>query len=521
MRMLKIKDFIKNISYLPFLYGTFPILFLFAHNISELKYEMLWAPLLTVIFVILVFTVVLRIFIKDYRKSGLILSLFFLLFLSYGNFKELVSGGWLEGIGVIRDTYLYPFGVLLFGLASYFIMKSGDSKIVYGFFKTTGCVLIVVSLVSIGSSAYSNRRNNSVFLDDASRSESSQNQNLPDIYYIIPDTYARADVLKELYDYDNSEFINFLKGKGFSVLSDSKSNYQNTMISIPSTLNMDYLDNLLPETIREDDFKNMVQNSRVQQFLKERGYKIIYFDSGYGITSYNKYADIKFNSSYINDFSRQIIETSVLKYFLVKRKLFGFSIKNEERKRILYSIDKLKEIPEMEVGGPKFVFLHINSPHTPFLFDRNGKDVDVDWYSVTSPEEYNSLWLDQLIFISGQLRSAVEEILARSKTEPIIVIQSDHGLEVMAQGSPEEFFQSDTFTEARIKNFSAFYLPGNKKKTLPNNLTNVNTFRFIFKNYFNADFNLLENKIYRYFDYSLLKRHSDLKNMKQVPKSLL
>src|SRR3990167_9749042 len=98
MRMLKIKDFIKNISYLPFLYGTFPILFLFAHNISELKYEMLWAPLLTVIFVILVFTVVLRIFIKDYRKSGLILSLFFLLFLSYGNFKELVSGGWLEGI---------------------------------------------------------------------------------------------------------------------------------------------------------------------------------------------------------------------------------------------------------------------------------------------------------------------------------------------------------------------------------------------------------------------------------------
>lgn len=517
--MLKIKDFIKNIPYLPFLYGIFPILFLFTHNISELKYEMLWLPLFTVIFIILVFTVILSIFVKDYHKSGLILSLFFLLFLSYGNFKELLSGGWLADIGIIKDKYLYPLGILFFGLASYFVMRSGDLKAVYGFFKTVGCVLITYSLVSIGFSAYSNRQSDVGFWDSVDQTESGQNQNLPDIYYIIPDTYARADVLKELYDYDNSEFINFLKGKGFSVLSNNKSNYQNTMISIPSTLNMDYLDNLLPETINDDDFKNMVQNSRVQQFLKGRGYKIIYFDSGYGITSYNKYADLKFNSSYINDFSRQIIETSLLKYFVVKRNLFGFSIKNEERKRILYSIDKLKEIPEMEVGGPKFVFLHINSPHTPFLFDRNGGEVDVDWYSVTSSKEYNDLWLDQLIFISRQLSSAVEEILAKSKTEPIIVIQSDHGLEVMAFGLPEEYFQSDTFTRARIKNFSAFYLPGNKKKILPNDLTNVNTFRFIFKNYFNADLNLLENKIYKYFDYSLLKHSSDLKNMKQVPKS--
>ena len=518
--MLKIKDFIKNIPYLPFLYGIFPVLFLFTHNISELKYEMLWLPLFTIIFIILVITLILSIFIKDYHKSGLILSLFFLLFLSYGNFKELLSGGWLADMGIIKDKYLYPLGILFFGLASYFIMKSGDLKAVYGFFKTAGCVLIVYSIESIGFSAYSNRQKDTVFLNNVSQMETGQNQNLPDIYYIIPDTYARADVLKELYDYDNSGFIDFLKGKGFSVLSDSKSNYQNTMISIPTTLNMDYLDNLLPETIKEDDFKNMVQNSRVQQFLKERGYKIIYFDSGYGITSYNKYADIKFNPSYINDFSRQIIETSLLKYFVVKRNLFGFSIKNEERKRILYSVEKLKEIPEMEVGGPKFVFLHINSPHTPFLFDRNGGEVDVDWDSVTSSEEYNNLWLDQLIFISGQLSSAVEEILAKSKTEPIIVIQSDHGLEVMMHGLPDEFFQSDAFTRARIKNFSAFYLPGNKKKILPNNLTNVNTFRFIFKNYFNADLNLLEDKIYRYFDYSLLKHRSDLKNMKQVPKSL-
>ena len=509
---MKFKDFLKNIPYLPFVYGIFPVLFLFVHNISELQYEMLWLPLFAVIFIILIFAVVLSIFVKDYRKSGLILSLFFLLFLSYGNFKELLSGGWLEDLGIIRDKYLYSLGVLFFGLTSYFIMRARDLKAVYGFFKTMGCVLIAISLVSMGFSAYStNKRNDVGPLDGAGQIDLSQKQNFPDIYYIIPDSYGRADTLKESYDYDNSEFINFLKKKGFSVLSRSNSNYQNTILSIPTTLNMDYWDNLLPEAVKEDDFTNKIQNSRVQQFLKERGYKTIFLNSGYGITSFNKYSDFKFDPSYINDFSARIIENSLLKYFVIKRQFFGFNLKNEERKRILYNLEKLKEVPEID--GPKFVFSHINAPHTPFLFDRNGENVDVNWETVTSSETYNSLWLDQLIFISKQLNSVVEAILAKSKTPPIIIIQSDHGPDMMSLWSDNP---PEAAIRERIKNFSALYLPDGKEKLLPNNMTNVNTFRFIFKNYFNADYSLLENKIYTYYDYSLIKYRSDLKNITEI-----
>jgi len=505
---------------LPLLYGIFPVLFLFAHNISELKYEMLWLPLAAIFFVILVSTAILSIFVKDYRKLGLILSLFFLFFLSYGNFKELLSGGWLEDSDIIRDRFLYPLGVLFFGLVGYFIMRAGDLKAIYGFFKTTGYALIAFSLINIGFSAYSNRQSDVGFWDSAGQTESDQNQNLPDIYYIIPDAYPRADILKEFLNYDNSEFVDFLEKKGFSVLSGSQSNYQNTVLSIPVTLNMDYLYNLLPETVKEDDFKNMVQNSRVQQFLKGRGYKIIYFNSGYGITSYNKYADIKFDLGYINDFSRQIIETSLLKYFVIKKQFFGISMKNEERKRILRSFEKLKEIPEIKTDGPKFVFIHINSPHTPFLFDRGGGEVNVDYYSIPTREKFNDFLRDQIMFINGQLSSVVDEILAKSETEPIVIIQSDHGFEFFMTDMPDGFFESDAFNRARIKNLSAFYLPGNKKTLLPNNMTNVNTFRFIFKNYFNADYDLLEDKVYKYFTGSFFDSHADLRNIEQVPKNL-
>lgn len=518
--MIKIKDFIKNIPYPPFLYGIFPILFLFAHNIGELKYGMLWLPLVIVVFVVLVFAVILSIFVKDYRKSGLILSLFFLLFLSYGNFKEMLSGGWLTDMGIVKDRYLYPLGILFFGVVSYFVMRANDLRTVYGVFKTTGLMLIAFSLVSIGFSAYSSSRSSVVFEKSMVQTGLNQDQNLPDIYYIIPDAYPRTDVLKGFFDYDNSGFVNFLEEKGFSVLSNSHSNYQNTVLSIPATLNMDYLYNLLPETIAGDTFKNLLENNRVQRFLKERGYKFIQISSGYGITSYNKYADLEFNTSHINAFTIQIIDTSLLKYFVNKRQFFGFNVVDEERRKILYNFNKLKEIPE--ISGPKFVFAHITSPHGPFLFDRNGGEVDMDYYSIPTQEKFNDFLLDQIIFVNKQLSSVVDEILAKSKIEPIIIIQSDHGLEFFMVGVPDSFFESDTFNRTRIKNFSAFYLPGNKEKLLPNNMTNVNTFRFIFKNYFNADYDLLKNKVYKYFTGpSFFDNYEDLKNIKQVSEYLL
>jgi hypothetical protein len=47
----------------------------------------------------------------------------------------------------------------------------------------------------------------------------------PDIYYIIVDGYARADVLREYYEFDNSEFLNGLEKRGFTVNDSSRANY--------------------------------------------------------------------------------------------------------------------------------------------------------------------------------------------------------------------------------------------------------------------------------------------------------
>ena len=46
----------------------------------------------------------------------------------------------------------------------------------------------------------------------------------PDIYFIVLDGYARADVLAKYYGFDNGPFIGGLRQRGFQVSEASRSN---------------------------------------------------------------------------------------------------------------------------------------------------------------------------------------------------------------------------------------------------------------------------------------------------------
>lgn len=66
----------------------------------------------------------------------------------------------------------------------------------------------------------------------------------PDIYYIILDSYGRSDLLARKFDYDNSQFLENLRQMGFYVADCAQSNYNRTDVSLASSLNLDYLQNL-------------------------------------------------------------------------------------------------------------------------------------------------------------------------------------------------------------------------------------------------------------------------------------
>ena len=108
---------------------------------------------------------------------------------------------------------------------------------------------------------------------------------MPDVYYIILDTYTRADVLLNQYNFDNSQFIDELRNMDFYVADCSRSNYSDTLKSLTSALNMNYLPKLWEELsaigLGPGDIGVLLKQSLVRKQLEAIGYKTVAFDTGY------------------------------------------------------------------------------------------------------------------------------------------------------------------------------------------------------------------------------------------------
>ena len=96
--------------------------------------------------------------------------------------------------------------------------------------------------------------------------------------------------------FENRKFISELTVRGFIVASKSKANYPSTYLSLPSSLNMQYLNEFLSTRKEKNSaiafLSDMIQDNAVVRYLKDHGYKYIHLSSGkWAPTSSNMHAD--------------------------------------------------------------------------------------------------------------------------------------------------------------------------------------------------------------------------------------
>lgn len=501
----------KSFIVYPFLLAIFPVLLLFSNNIDELTYDVLYLPLAITFIIALALFFLLKIFIRDISKVGIITSIFVITIFYYGFVYDGISSWHIGDFVFGRHKYLLPLWGLAFIGGFYFSIRT--QKNFYNFTKILNVfssVLVMVSLVNIGIYEFSKPEVDLREIDPQMLAsyraegdtiappeiENIDADKLPDVYYIIPDMYANSNVLNEYFDYNNQEFLDYLSDKGFSVAYESQSNYPMTYFSLASTLNMEYI-NYLGEILGEDstDFKlvgQMIEDNMTLRFFKSMGYKSVHLGTD-ATTFGGKNADIEVVETTLDNFARLLMKKTILRPFGGR---YGFRenvISKRVGEGILNLFDKLGDVPDIE--GPKFVFAHITSPHGPYVFGRNGEEVKIKFLDTEKdPRKAMPLYLDQLIFINKKLEAVVEQILSKSEIPPIIVIQSDHGINFL----PPEIYDEKTRVHTRVRNFSAYYLPGKDKGILPESMTPVNTFRLIFDQYFGTDYGFLENKSYKY-----------------------
>jgi hypothetical protein len=327
----------------------------------------------------------------------------------------------------------------------------------------------------------------------------------PDIYYIVVDGYARSDILQEMFGFDNSEFLGYLQERGFILPTSSRSNYPSTPLSIASTLNLEYIQTLVPSLDQSPHrwlMAPFIDHSRTRALLELQGYQTVSLSTNWTITD-NVTTDryLQPFPVMLTDFEGFAMDQTPLKMFepLLKR-VASVSTSESHRKIVQYSFATLANLAE--TPGPKFIFAHIISPHPPFVFDRAGEPLDSS-HSFTfqdanefpgSSGEYKKRYIEQVQFVNHQLEQTIDAILAQSEIPPIIILQSDHGSGLLTDlTSPK-----NTCIRERFSPFAAYYLPQVNHEAIPPGISAVNLFRIILNEYFDAQLPLLDEKQYFY-----------------------
>lgn len=481
-------------------------------------------PLLITTLVCLVLWGLFELIFKRGVKAGILVGVLLLIVFMYGPLHIVIYfNGFNIGPVQIVWSYAYLFVSLIFFIATIIILVKAKRRLLSlnKILNVGGLILMALVLVpllynyarihlKIGQTSPEAAGNFSNSVSDARPSAAYK----PDIYYIIPDDYGSPDILKQDYGFDDSQFTNYLKEKGFYIADKSKTNYPFSTYMIASALNMDYLNAQTLPTIKDEPggtvIDNALQDSKVLNFIKSQGYSYFHIGSWYDPLRDNSLADINFTldtALNLDEFTNTLLHNTIFYPFILR--YYGLSGRPNQIANTNYQYETLAEMPDQL--SPKFVFVDILSPHTPYIYDPNCN-------VVTKPlkEMVVNNFISQVQCVNKRLTETIDAILQNSKTPPIIILQTDEGAKDDSNqalkypdptGVKGGFKNSSVETNLeRTKILNAFYLPGGHAGKLYPEISPVNTFRLVFDEYFNAKLPLLPDKVYTFDDYDKLYR---------------
>jgi hypothetical protein len=486
-----IKNLLKVLNapwyFVPF--AAYPVLTLLAHNISQVRYTAGIRPMIiSVVAALLFFPLFCFIYRESHRAafaSAAVTGLFF----TYGHIFDLLHQKWKNSLPIWLGGLWLVVLILVLVWAGWRRTHFQNAALTLNII-SLGLMLYAASQV-VTKAPGANRSDKPV--DPHATVQSLHiptGKKPPDIYYLILDSYGRSDLLKSNLQYDNSIFISDLEKMGFYVAKCSQSNYPRTDVSLGSSLNLDYLQNLNDKfTPKNEDRSQLWQSilhSTVRFELEKVGYKTGAFASGFAfteITTADNYLSPSPVWSPLTEFEILLMRTTPLRHLddldLVNLEQIDGERYRERTLLVLNSMKKLARLP-----GPKFVFIHLVIPHPLFVFAPDGSPTDpslfMDENGIYSKDDYYKGYRNQAAFISDQMKTAMTTLLNESPNPPVIVMQGDHG--------PWLQYGSDQF-----KILNAYYLPGHSDLLYPT-ISPVNTFRLIFDTYLGADYPLLDDQ---------------------------
>jgi hypothetical protein len=491
------------------LIAGYPVLFLLANNMAEVDPREGLVPTIVAVGSAAVLFVLLRLARVPSRRAALIISVLAIVVLMYGH----VAGA-PALIGVSGLPLLVAWLVVGIGACIGILLIPGDLRTMTGLLNAVSALLVAVSLAPIvshlgtDSTVYAGGQ----WLPTPSGAGSSAAEPggggpMRDIYYLVVEDYGGPRALADYLDLPHSNLFDWLAEEGFTVLEDARSNYGRTPLSLASSLNMTYLDEVAEQMGPDDPshrpYEQMVTNPQVVRFLKERGYSYVLLGSQYYLTDTSPQADLNPTFAQSSDFEAMLISLTILPPIADR---LGFEDELSDRRRIYdAAIWDIETFPRLtDLPGPKFVFFHLYLPHSPWVVDAEGRYVtDADDRERAEYEQQVTQW----DFVSREMKTLIEGLLDEpEETAPIIILTTDEGPNPadMVTSGPDIVWSkaTDEQLDQKFTIFAAYRLPGVNETCLYPGMSSVNTFRVVLDLYFDAGLPLLPDRNYSHRDKS-------------------
>lgn len=479
----------------PVLFAAYPVLFLWSQNLAEAEPAEVLPPLLVTMAAAAALTVVLGLILRDIRKAALILTPLIVGLLGYGHATRLSRA--LDLPAVVQQlawaAAIVAAVVLAFRLSARNLDRLGTAL------TRIAAILIVVTLVQIVPYQLTNTASTSTSPQDVGYATTTDAPKR-DVYWFIFDRYGSDRALDLLYGIDN-DLTPWLREQGFTVLDNAHPNYVKTSLSVATTNQMTHILDMPgvpgPDENSQAFLTSMIKTSAVAQQFKALGYRYINIGSWWTPSRSSPLADVNLHTPAPDEFTSSLIESSALPAIV---RAAGAGTVNprtrhwENNQYGLAAVGAVKDEP-----GPKYVFTHILLPHPPYVHAQDGHFLTAEEMEGRDGE---TLFRDQLTYANSRIREIIGSLLALPEDRrPIIILQADEGPETPEYRATRKTtwdWQAASTEDLEIKFgiMNAWYVPGDRQVGLYPELTSINTFPLLFRDYFGLDYTLREDRVF-------------------------
>jgi hypothetical protein len=482
----------------PYIFGLFSVLNLYLHNFYQVEFFRVVRCLLVVLFLTGLIELIIWAFVRNMRMVRILTSFVALFFFFYHSFYLYLGAHPVFGVNLGRIRYLMAIFLLLFSfLLLYLRKRKKAAKGIENFVGLFSSALVLFLIINFASLEFQ-KVQFSGFSVKAQTEEDIQTVDVkPNIYNIVLDGYASSRALAKDFKYDNSGFETSLQNLGFILPEYAYSNYDETIGSLGSELNMDYVHNIVDTNEVDKDRLHLIDklvNSKVRSYLEKQGYKVFAFENEFRWSLWSNvdfYESPRHRSLFmksLNSFEVMYLESTIVQI----AENFNLNVFNqysenlatvnldkfEEQSFLLNKLDNLPSYIE-----PKFVFAHITTTHVPFVFSEDGSLLPkknqgtVTGTDFTDPAIHKG-YIASIQYTNNRLLSIVTKII-KNDPDAIIIIQGDHGYP----------------GEDRNQIFLAVY-DGRKSIEGINCLTPINLYGLILNSWFGTDYPSHENALF-------------------------